>query len=327
MVRFTVDAHVHALRFAANFRERNEKPTYAKLGRMLWQLEPFDNSERLLADMDRYKIDMAVIQSHPAWNMRNDMIAEIVKKNPDRFVALCTSADHSRKVYAKQAKFDIELIVEELEGWLATPYFKGIGEALLQLNPENPAFDREAMNNLRRVMDLVAKHKKVICFHTGPLLFQIPLRLSGNPIYIDDLALEYPEVPIIVGHMGVQIGWYEQWAEAAQMVCAMHENVYLETSQAWSELIERACLDPHIGPEKIMYGSDWGASVEYFVDPRNRNRSYAAQDPHKGPPKFLVDHFKWNLDQVNNIRMTEDDRALILGENVAKLFGLKKKSK
>ncbi len=132
MVRFTVDAHVHALRFAAAFKERNEKPTYAKLGRMLWQLEPFDNSERLLADMDGYGIDMAVVQSHPAWNMKNEMIADIVKRNPDRFVAFCTSAEHSRKVYAKQEKFDIELIIEELDRWLATPYFKGIGEALLQ---------------------------------------------------------------------------------------------------------------------------------------------------------------------------------------------------
>ena len=40
------------------------------------------------------------------------------------------------------------------------------------------------------------------------------------------------------------------------------------------------------------------------------------------PPTYLPDHFAWNLKQIMDIRMTEDERDLILGLNAARVFGV-----
>ena len=45
------------------------------------------------------------------------------------------------------------------------------------------------------------------------------------------------------------------------MVAAAHTNVYLETGHWWAELYEKALHDPNIGAEKLVWGTDWGASV------------------------------------------------------------------
>lgn len=40
------------------------------------------------------------------------------------------------------------------------------------------------------------------------------------------------------------------------------------------------------------------------------------------PPIYLPDHFGWNLKQIMNVRMTEDERDLILRLNAARVFGI-----
>ena len=56
--------------------------------------------------------------------------------------------------------------------------------------------------------------------HTGPLY---PSE-TGRPIYIDQVALDFPELRIICGH----IGW--PWTEEMIAVAWKHANVFIDTS-------------------------------------------------------------------------------------------------
>lgn len=73
-----------------------------------------------------------------------------------------------------------------------------------------------------------------------------------NPALVEDLALEFPTVPMIIAHMGKKDFTF---FEAALMVARRFPKVYLTTSNTAQEFLERAVRE--IGPERILFGTDW----------------------------------------------------------------------
>lgn len=86
--------------------------------------------------------------------------------------------------------------------------------------------------------------------HTGPP--QYPSE-PGRPIHVDRVAVDFPELRIVCGH----IGW--PWTEEMIAVAWKHPNVYVDTS---------AHLPKHypaefvrflrtFGQDKVLFASDW----------------------------------------------------------------------
>lgn len=106
----------------------------------------------------------------------------------------------------------------------------------------------------------------------------------GRPIpYIDTIALKFPDLKIIMGHIGYP------WAAETVAVAWKHKNVYIDTS-AWSpkyyapEFIHFANTT---GREKVMFGTNfpqlgWKACVdrvsEYLVDTKGGFRENSIKD-------------------------------------------------
>lgn len=86
--------------------------------------------------------------------------------------------------------------------------------------------------------------------HTGPLK---PSEV-GRPIpYIDQVALDFPELAIVGGHIGYP------WTEEAIAVCTKHSNVYIDTSaytyKRYPENLVRYAAGH--GRRKILFGTNW----------------------------------------------------------------------
>jgi predicted TIM-barrel fold metal-dependent hydrolase len=87
--------------------------------------------------------------------------------------------------------------------------------------------------------------------HTGPLQ---PSE-TGRPIpYIDQVALDFPELVIVCGHIGYP------WTEEMIAVARKHENVYIDTSAYTAkrfppELV--AFLSTKTGSAKVMFGTNY----------------------------------------------------------------------
>ena len=84
---------------------------------------------------------------------------------------------------------------------------------------------------------------------TGPLF---PSR-SGQPLYIDDVALDFPDLTIVCGHVG------SPWVEEMIHVAWKHDNVYIDTSARLAKHFEepfRKFLGGY-GQDKCIYASDW----------------------------------------------------------------------
>jgi len=85
--------------------------------------------------------------------------------------------------------------------------------------------------------------------HTGPLL---PSE-CGRPIYLDEVALAFPELTIIGCHLG------QPWHEEMMTLAWKHPNVYVETSarapKHWpASFVEFAC---GWGRDKVIWATDY----------------------------------------------------------------------
>ncbi len=105
-------------------------------------------------------------------------------------------------------------------------------------------------------------------------------------------------------------------------MAASHDNVYLETGLWWTELYERALLDPNVGADKLIWGTDWGASLGFHSQIGHTPPSYAVQVRRKGLVKHQVDFWGWSLRELSRLRIPQDDLNLILGGNAARIFNL-----
>ena len=331
--RFIIDTHVHAQRHAAKFKDRGVKPDFTTLSKEMRLVETYDNSPRLLYDMERYGVDMCILQ--PAFGMTNELNSEIAAKYPGKFLAMCHPVGTMKKAVKGEADWSPEAAADELDRLLGTGLYKaGIGEGF----PRNPTPKTmmswpERLDELRLYMKVARKHKVPVSYHTGAVTgyssgstrrYSAPELL--DPSLAFDLAGEFPDVPIIMAHGGMQAWWSEKYMDDTFQVAATFDNIYLETGLYWADLYERPLADPNIGVKKLIWGTDWGAALVVYSQANRYPSSYADQIKPWGPPEHQPDIYGWSLRQVdkmaNKLDLSQDDLNLILGGNAVRLFGV-----
>jgi predicted TIM-barrel fold metal-dependent hydrolase len=86
--------------------------------------------------------------------------------------------------------------------------------------------------------------------HTGPLM---PSEY-GRPIpYVDQVALDFPELVLVCGHIGYP------WTEEMIAVATKHPNVHIDTS-AYTAARYPATLVEYLrthGRDKVLFGTNW----------------------------------------------------------------------
>lgn len=191
-----------------------------------------------IAAMDAAKIDKSLICAWQAPGkdmISNDEVATFVNSYPDRLVGV-GSVDISNPMEAVR---EIRRCIDQLG-------FKAI--RVLPWLCEAPPTDR-------RFYPVY-----VACCETGvPFCTQIgytgPLMPSevGRPIYLDQVAIDFPELVIVGGHIGYP------WTDEAIAVATKHENIYIDTS-AYTINRYPPTLVTYIktyGTKKVLFGSNY----------------------------------------------------------------------
>lgn len=85
--------------------------------------------------------------------------------------------------------------------------------------------------------------------HTGPLM---PSEV-GRPVYLDQVALDFPELVIIAGHIGYP------WTDEAIAVATKHENVYIDTSAYTVRRYPQQLVEflKGAGASKVLFGTNY----------------------------------------------------------------------
>lgn len=166
----------------------------------------------------------------------NDEVAAFVKAYPDRLVGVA-SVDLARPMDA----------VRELRRAVRQLGFKALRVLpwLWNLPP-----------NDRRYYPLYAECVELgipFCLqvgHTGPLAPSEP----GRPIpYLDEVALDFPELTIVAGHLGYP------WTDEMIALATKYPNVFIDTSAYKPSRYPPslvAFLKAH-GRKKVLFGSNW----------------------------------------------------------------------
>lgn len=217
-----------------------QDPMFDSLRRWTGQAVPVDELpvSATLALMDEGGVDRMLISAWQAPKrdmISNDEVAEFAAQAPDRLFGV-GSVDVSRPMDAVR---EIRRCVRELG-------FRAI--RVLPWLCERPPTDR----SFYPVYVACVEEGVPFCTqigHTGPLM---PSEV-GRPIYLDQVALDFPELRIVGGHIGYP------WTEEAIAVATKHPNVYIDTS-AYSvrrypaELVRY--LQGH-GQRKVLFGTNY----------------------------------------------------------------------
>jgi predicted TIM-barrel fold metal-dependent hydrolase len=248
--------------------------------------------------MAAHGVKKAVIGVSHAPN-ENEMIQAAVRKYPETFVGLCG--------WGIQKPLTGQQAAEVCDRWLQEPEFIGVGEVLFYSLNVAKGWDTTVQDwwkEIRPVMDVVTARKGVILFHTGfsgahsgksatPLYWK-------DPLFLDQIAREYWQTPMIIGHSG---GQYAPFDQHALVVAYNHDNCYLETSKSRTDVIETAVKE--IGSSRILFGSDWTSGEPMPLGPISER------------PAHLYD---WNIANVTRAKISDEDKENILYKNATSLF-------
>jgi len=227
-----------------------------------------------LSAMDKGGVDRMLISAWVAPRnvmISNDEVATFVAEAPNRLIGV-GSVDISRPMAAVR---EVRRCVRELK-------FKAI--RVLPWLWEAPPTDR------RFYPVYVACVEEGVPFctqigHTGPLM---PSEV-GRPIYLDQLALDFPELVIVGGHIGYP------WTDEAVAVATKHPNVYIDTSAYTLKRYPQQLLAflRANGASKVLFGTNY--------------------------PMITAEKALAGLDGLD---LPPSTRAKFLGENAARVFRL-----
>jgi len=209
----------------------------------------------------------------------NDEIAAFAAENADIMFAFA-SVDPTR---GQQA-------VDEAKRLIAAGGIRGfkLHPPLQQFHPNDP--------KIYPFYEVINEAKLPVIFHTGHsgIGTGMPggggVRLKyGNPMDIDDVAVDFPDMPIIMAHPSFP------WQDEAISICLHKPQVYIDLS-GWSPKYFSPTLVQYANTllkHKVLFGSDY---------------------PLIAPDRWLADFEK--------IAIKDEVRPLIMKENALRLFGL-----
>lgn len=227
--------------------------------------------------MDAAGVDFGLLSAWSAPHQRplisNDEVAGWVAQRPDRFVGLA-AVDLNKAMEA----------VRELRRCVTELGFKG-----LRVVPwlwEAPPTDRRYYPLFAACVELGVPFFTQVG-HTGPLRSSE----TGRPIpYIDQVALDFPELIVVCGHIGYP------WTEEMIAVCRKHENIYIDTS----------AYTPRRFPAEL---------VKYMAGQGGRRKVlFGTNFP-------MIGHTQ-ALDGLDDLGLDDEARNLFLAGNAQRLLGL-----
>ena len=214
----------------------------------LAQIEKINRSPaHLLRHMDAEGIDRAVLVNYPSPDLMgftsrvNEYVAEYCAAAPDRLIAM--GGVHPR--FTEDAAEEVRRAAD-------------MGVRALKLHPPHMAVEPNAylhgLDSLRALYEEAQRLKLPVMIHTGTSIFPGARSRTGEPMPIDDVAVDFPDLTIILAHGGRPL-----WMEQAFFLVRRFPRVYMDVSSIPPRSILRYFPRLAEVADKVLYGSDWPA--------------------------------------------------------------------
>lgn len=211
--------------------------------------------DRLIALMDDPKALLEVMDASGVWRVAlinypspdlmgfddstNDFAARYAEASPERILPF--GGVHAR--FTKDPAGDVDRLI-------------ALGIRCLKIHPPHQCYPAnaytEGLDALGRIYGRCQERGLPVLVHTGTSIFPGARSKWGNPMELDDVAIDFPKLTIVMAHGGRPL-----WMEEAFFILRRHPNVFLELSgippARLLEYFPRLTDIAH----KTIWGTDW----------------------------------------------------------------------
>ena len=270
-----IDFHVHGVPMGdipPGFADFLKRQTGEDLAQLIARYASPQEFLRLLDNSGvRYAVVLAEVAPVTSGTVSNDFVRDFCRSSP-RLIP-----------FASVNPFMTNQPARELERLVREEGFRG-----LKLYPTYQYF----YPNDALVYPLYAKAEELgipVMWHTGSSVFGGARLKYGDPIYLDDVAVDFPRLTMLLSHGGRPF-WYQQ----AFFLARLHPNVYLDLTGLPPRNLLTYFPELERIPEKLVFGSDWPG----------------------------VPNIKKNVEDVQRLPLDEKTKQAILWGNAARILKL-----
>ena len=179
------------------------------------------------------------------------------------------------------------------DGAAGVDHLLDLGIRMLKIHPNHQAFPANAytdgLDALARIYRRCEERGLPVLVHTGTSIFPGARSKWGNPMELDDVAIDFPDLRLVMAHGGRPL-----YMEEAFFILRRHRNVRLDVSG----IPPLKLLDyfPRLAEiaDRVLWGTDW--------------------------PSPGVKELRANIDQFLTLPLTDAVRRAILETNALELF-------
>ncbi len=242
---FITDCHVH-IQPMSMFRPEALALMKGKRGASFAQIEECCRSPRaFLHYLDACGIQRAVLINYVSPEIIgftpevNEFVTGYVKEDPSRLIP-CGSL-HPRCTTNVLA--DVEHILR-------------LGLRLIKIHPPHQLLYPNDYLHGTKELEILYRAAEAngipVMFHTGTSVFPGARNKYGDPIHVDDVAVDFPKLKILLAHGGRPL-----WMDTAFFLVRRHPNVYLDISGIPPKTLLKYFPRLTEIADKTMFGTDW----------------------------------------------------------------------
>lgn len=277
-----IDGHVHIVPWhlaAPHIVEtlKRTQPNFSELQSYV------DSAKKFVERLDKEGIEKAALINYVAPEVMgfpktiNQWVHDYTK--PYRHRLIPVGGIHP--LHLKSPKKEIEELVSKFE----------LGA--VKLHPVHSLFEANDYEigggALRILYEMCESENLPVIIHTGTSIFPKARNKFGDPMAVDDIAVDFPKLKIAIAHAGRPL-----WTETAQFLARRHKNVHLDLSGIPpSKLLEYVPQLERLA-EKSYFGSDW--------------------------PGPMIPSMRENADGVAALKLPSEAKRMILHDNAKKFF-------
>lgn len=244
-----IDAHIHLI------PEKIISSNVLALMHRFFQVDPdfyvqiARSPDNLIKYLDRYNIEAVAVMSYPAPDVMGwgdelvDAVGEYTSSYPDRLLFFCSV--HPRFESNPTKRLEHLYSKYEVRGIKLHPVHQ-----LFKPNAYLP--EEGGMRTLEEIYQFAVDHEIPVLFHTGTSVFPRARNKYGDPIFLDDVATDYPKLEIIMSHGGRPI-----WMKTATFLLRRHPNITLDISGIPPKKLTEYFPEIEKLADRSMFGSDW----------------------------------------------------------------------
>jgi predicted TIM-barrel fold metal-dependent hydrolase len=246
--------------------------------------QALDNPSALLALMDREGVERAALINYVApevmgfTSAANTWISRYVTGHEDRLVAV--GSVHPR--HTGDAGGETRRLFEDL------------GIRMLKIHPPHQLFAANAyltgLEGLAEIYGAAERLGRPVMIHTGTSIFPGARNRYADPMAVDDVAVDFPKLPIILAHAGRPL-----YMKTAVFLARRHPNVRLDLSGIPPKSLLQYLPRLEDLSEKCLWGTDY--------------------------PSPGIASMRRNVEDFTSLPISEDAKQKILWDNAAALFG------